>query len=89
MNEVALAVILSSFEAYLVYGYTLYIYIIEINSSLVKNLIRQKRKIEMTLCHKKYLKREMTPCYNNIFKQMAGKFYLLSLHICNVLESVH
>ena len=55
MNEVALAVILSSFEAYLVYGYTLYIYIIEINSSRVKNIIRQKKKIEMTLCHEKYL----------------------------------
>ena len=54
MTEVALVGILSSFESYLVYGYTLYIYNIDINFSRVKNLIRQKKK-EMTLCHEKYL----------------------------------
>ena len=55
MTEVALLGILSSFEAYSVYGYTLYIYNIGIKSSRVKNLIWQKRKMEMTLCHEKYL----------------------------------
>ena len=51
-----------------------YIYNIDIYSSRVKNLIGQKRKIEMTLCHKKYLKREMTPCYNNILNKWQVKF---------------